>query len=148
MRRKRMLTGLVLVSFFVFAFLSLWVKLQRPENEALNKYKTITLNTSTTCDLPLIALIEYLRDLSLCATHEITGNDDLAVSVTVYATSDWKLKKRAVLTFNGLTIYEAFRKVATEFNLIMKYENGRFVFKDPEYSDTTGNDLFKDGKEP
>jgi hypothetical protein len=146
MRRRQMVTGL----FFVFLCVCILPFLRngflkRPD-EALKKYKTIILDAPTPCDLPLIPLIEHLRDLSLCATRKITGDDRLAVSFTVYPTSDWKLKKRTVLAFNGLTIYEAFKKVATEFDLSMEYEDGRFVFRDPEYSDMYDKDLFEEDK--
>jgi len=147
MRRKYMFAGLLFVVFCAFMLPSIWSRFSKLPDEKLKQYKTITLDTPTTCDLALIPLIECLRNRSLCATRKITGDDELAISVTLYSTSDWKLKKRTVLAFNGLTIYEAFKKVATEFNLSMKYESGRFVFRDPEYSDATDKDLFKENKE-
>jgi hypothetical protein len=146
MKRKQAMAVLILISFCVLALLFLFDRFLKPSGEALEQYKTITLATPTTCDLPLIPLIEYLRDQSLRVTREITGDDKLAVSATVYATSEWKLKKRSMLTFNGLTIYDAFKKVAAEFDLSMKYEDGRFIFRDPEYADANDKNLFEEDK--
>ena len=149
MKSKQMITILIiLMCFCVFAFLFLLGRFPKPTTGALEKYKTITLDVPTTCDLPLIPMIEHLQDLSLCATRKITGDDKLAISYTVYPTSDWKLKKKAVLVFNGLTIYDAFKKIAAEFNLTMKYEYGRFIFRDPEYPDMNDKDLFKEVRSP
>jgi len=124
-----------------------WSKSQELFENELHKYKRITLDSPTTCDLTLIQHIEYLRHLSLHATRKITGNDELAISFTLCPTSDWKLEKRVELTFDGLTIYEAFNKVAKEFQLSMNYEYGRFIFRDPDYSDMRDSDLFMEVKE-
>lgn len=124
-----------------------WNKSQELFENELHKYKRITLVSPTTCDLTLIEHIEYLRDLSLHATRKITGNDELAVSFTLYPTSDWKLEKRVELTFDGLTIYEAFNKVAKEFQLSMSYEYGRFIYRDPDYPDMRDSDLFMEVNE-
>lgn len=124
-----------------------WDKSQEVFENELHKYKRITLVSPTTCDLTLIKHIEYLRDLSIHATRKITGNDELAVSFTLYPTSDWKLEKRVELTFDGLTIYEAFNKVAKEFQLSMSYEYGRFIYRDPDYPDMLDSDLFMEVNE-
>ncbi len=147
MRHKYTFVGLLFVALCVFVLSFLWSRFSRRPDEHLKQYKTIVIDAPTRCNFTLIPLIEYLRNQSLCATRKITGDDRLAVSFTLYATSDWKLKRRTVLAFNGLTIYEAFKKVAKEYNLSMKYEDGRFIFRDPEYSATGAKDLFKENKE-
>jgi hypothetical protein len=124
-----------------------WNKNQELFESELHAYKSVTLDSPTTCNLTLIELIQHLQDLSLHVTRKITGNDELAVSFTLYPVLDWKLEKRVELTFDGLTIYEAFNKIAKEFQLSMNYECGRFIFRDPDYPDMLDSDLFMEVKE-
>lgn len=149
MTRKQAIFVFPIFIFSGFLAVIFWPrKYKRTTSQAYEQYNIIKLNSPATSALPLIPMIEHLQDLSLSATRNITGTDELAVSYTLHPTSNNKLNKIAVLNFHGLTIYDAFEKIATSYDLVMTYKFGRFILRDPDYRDMSDKTLFSEVIEP
>lgn len=109
------------------------------KNSNLEYYKSIPLPNTEVHDATLIQTIDQIVEISKKTAQvniDTTNYWQYGTSVTVMPTTGRKKQIKKTMVFFHMTVFEAFDKIGKEFDLIMKYQNGRFVFSDPDWVET------------
>jgi len=134
MKNKKLIYPCLIIVLLLLASCAV-KKVSNKNHTDLMRYETVVLPTIVFNDASMIQAINHLCEISkqrLKATTSIADSWKCGISYTVLPISENKKLMRKTIKFKELTIYEAFEVIALKFNVDLKYENGRFVFSDPE----------------